>query len=168
MFTLMQSDVIRTQVFVPQDEAFGLEPGVDAVVRVPEIPGRTFPGKVTRIANALQPGTRTLLTEIDVPNPDGALSPGNLLHRRTADPAQDRLSDIRRTPSSSTDGLHVAVVENGIAHSEDHGRARPRQRGRGRHGVKPAIRSSSIHRSTSRTAARSEPARRRKPASVHA
>ncbi len=76
MFTLMHPDVIRTQVFVPQDEAFGLATGVDAVVRVPEIPDRSFPGKVTRIASALQPGTRTLLTEIDVPNPDGALSPG--------------------------------------------------------------------------------------------
>ena len=36
----------------------------------------TFPGKVTRIADALDPGTRTLLTEIDIPNPDGALKPG--------------------------------------------------------------------------------------------
>ncbi len=71
MFTLMHSNVIRTQVFVPQDEAFGVAPGVDADIRVPEIPGRTFPGKVTRIATALQPGSRTLLTEIDVPNPDG-------------------------------------------------------------------------------------------------
>jgi multidrug efflux pump subunit AcrA (membrane-fusion protein) len=40
------------------------------------LPGREFPGKVTRIADALQPGTRTLLTEIDIPNPDSALSPG--------------------------------------------------------------------------------------------
>ena len=36
MFTLMQSDVIRTQVYVPQDAAFGVAPGVEAVVRVPE------------------------------------------------------------------------------------------------------------------------------------
>jgi hypothetical protein len=40
------------------------------------LPDREFPGKVTRIADALQPGTRTLLTEIDIPNPDSALSPG--------------------------------------------------------------------------------------------
>ena len=58
-YTLMHSDVIRTQVYVPQDEAFGVAPGVDAVVRVPEIPDRAFPGKVTRIATALQPGSRT-------------------------------------------------------------------------------------------------------------
>ena len=76
MFTLMQSDVIRTQVYVPQDAAFGVAAGVDAVVRVPENPDRTFPGKVTRSAHALAPGTRTLLTEVDIPNPDGALRPG--------------------------------------------------------------------------------------------
>jgi multidrug efflux pump subunit AcrA (membrane-fusion protein) len=75
MFTLMQTKVIRIQVFVPQDRAFGLGPGVEAVVRVPEIPDRTFTGTVTRIADALQPGTRTLLTEIDVPNTDGTLAP---------------------------------------------------------------------------------------------
>jgi RND family efflux transporter MFP subunit len=117
MYTLMHPDVIRTQVFVPQDEAFGLGPGVDAVVRVPEIPDRTFPGTVTRIASALQPGSRTLLTEIDVPNPDGALSPGIYCTVELLIP--------RKTPSMiipadavvfDQSGVHVAVVENGIAH----------------------------------------------------
>ena len=41
LFAIMQGDVIRTQVFVPQDEAFGVRPGDKAVVEVPEIPGRT-------------------------------------------------------------------------------------------------------------------------------
>ncbi|WP_441259334.1 efflux RND transporter periplasmic adaptor subunit [Bradyrhizobium sp. 521_C7_N1_3] len=117
MFTLMHSNVIRTQVFVPQDEAFGVAPGVDADIRVPEIPGRTFPGKVTRIASALQPGSRTLLTEIDVPNPDGALSPGIY--------CTVELSIPRKTPSVTVssdalafdqNGLHVAVVRNGTVH----------------------------------------------------
>ena len=76
LFTLMQSDTLRIQLYVPQDEVFGLGPGVDAIIRVPELPGQDFPGKVTRVADALQPGTRTLLTEIDVPNPDHVLSPG--------------------------------------------------------------------------------------------
>jgi RND family efflux transporter MFP subunit len=117
MYTLQHPDVIRTQVFVPQDEAFGLGPGVDAVVRVPEIPNRTFPGKVTRIANALQPGSRTLLTEIDVPNPDWVLSPGVYCTVELFIP--------RKTPSMiipadavvfDQNGVHVAVVENGTAH----------------------------------------------------
>jgi RND family efflux transporter MFP subunit len=117
MFTLMQSDVIRTQVYVPQDAAFGVAPGVDAVVRVPENPDRTFPGKVTRFAHALAPGTRTLLTEIDVPNPDGALSPGMYV---TVD-----LHIPRKTPSIivpadalvfNDNGVQVAVARNGTAH----------------------------------------------------
>jgi RND family efflux transporter MFP subunit len=76
MFTVTQSDVMRIQLFVPQDAAIGVKPRIDAVVRVPELPGRTFAGKVTRTADALDPATRTLLTEIDIPNPDGTLRPG--------------------------------------------------------------------------------------------
>jgi RND family efflux transporter MFP subunit len=117
LFTLMQSDVLRIQLYVPQDEAFGVAPGVEAVIRVPEIPGRDFPGKVTRIADALQPGSRTLLTEIDVPNPDRILSPGIYCYVELKIP--------RRTPSLivpseaivfNRDGLNVTVVENGVAH----------------------------------------------------
>src|SRR5207248_3384390 len=73
MFSLQRSDVIRVWVYVPQDAAFGVKSGVEAVLRVPTMPNLTFHGKVTRIADAPQPGTRTLLTEVDVPNPDGAL-----------------------------------------------------------------------------------------------
>jgi RND family efflux transporter MFP subunit len=117
MFTIMEDNVIRTQVFVPQDAAFGVRPGVEAVVRVPEMPDRTFPGKVTRIADALQPGSRTLLTEIDIPNPDGALSAGIY--------CTVELHIPRKTPSFTVpadaiifnaNGVQVAVVENGVAH----------------------------------------------------
>jgi RND family efflux transporter MFP subunit len=117
MFNIMQGSVIRTQVFVPQDQAFGLKPGIDAVVHVPEIPDRTFPGKVTRIADAIQPGSRTLLTEIDIPNPDGALTPGIY--------CTIELHILRKTPSFKVSadavifnqgGLQVAVVENGVVH----------------------------------------------------
>jgi len=117
MFTVMQSNVIRTYVHVPQDAAFGLEPGVGAKIRVPEIPGREFPAKVTRVADALEPNTRTLLTEVDIPNPDGALSPGIY--------CAVELDIPRKVPSLSVpadavvfnaDGLRVAVLENGTAH----------------------------------------------------
>ena len=116
LFTLMQSDKLRIQLYVPQDEVFGLGPGVDAIVRVPELPGQDFPGKVTRIADALQPGTRTLLTEIDVPNPDNVLSPGLY--------CAVELKIPRKTPSLilpseaiifNAKGLSVAVVQDGIA-----------------------------------------------------
>jgi RND family efflux transporter MFP subunit len=117
LFSLMQSDVMRIQLYVPQDEAFGISPGTAAVVRVPEMPGRDFSGTVTRIADALQPGSRTLLTEIDVPNPDNALSPGVY--------CTVELKIPRKTPSLivpseaiifNRNGLSVAVVEDGSAH----------------------------------------------------
>jgi RND family efflux transporter MFP subunit len=116
LFTLMQSDKLRIQLYVPQDEVFGLGPGVDAIIRVPELPGQDFPGKVARIADALQPGTRTLLTEIDVPNPDNVLSPGLY--------CTVELKIPRKTPSLilpseaiifNAKGLSVAVVQDGIA-----------------------------------------------------
>jgi RND family efflux transporter MFP subunit len=117
MFTLMQSDVIRVQVNIPQDAAFGVTPGVDAIVRIPELPDHPFTGKVTRIANALAPGSRTLLTEIDLPNPGGVLSPGLY--------CTVELHIPRKTPSLivpseaivfNRDGLNVMVVEDGVAH----------------------------------------------------
>jgi len=119
LFTMMQSDVMRIQAYVPQDQAFGLSPGNEAVVHVPEMPNRSFPGKVTRIADALQPGTRTLLTEVDVPNPDGALTPGTYctvelrVPRRTASfivPADAVIFNQY--------GLRVAAVQNDTVHMQ--------------------------------------------------
>jgi RND family efflux transporter MFP subunit len=117
MFTLMQSDVIRVQVNVPQDAVFGLAPGVEALVHVPELPDSVFRGKVTRLANALAPGTRTLLTEIDISNPDGVLSPGLYctveLHIPRKAPALIVPADA---VVAGNDGLHVAVVKDGTVH----------------------------------------------------
>jgi RND family efflux transporter MFP subunit len=114
MFEIMQKDVIRVWVYVPQDTAFGVAPGVDAIVRVPELPDREFAGRVTRISDALQSGTRTLLTEIDIPNPDGALPPGVY--------CSVELHIPRKTPSLlvpadaiifNRNGIQVAVANHG-------------------------------------------------------
>jgi RND family efflux transporter MFP subunit len=117
MFTIMQSDVMRVWVYVPQDSAFGLAPGVDAVVRVPEIPGRTFSGKVTRIARALETTTRTLLTEIDISNPDAALQPGSYCIVELDIPIKTPSLIV---PADATifnqNGIQVAVVEDGTVH----------------------------------------------------
>jgi RND family efflux transporter MFP subunit len=116
MFEIMQEDVIRVWVYVPQDAAFGVAPGIEAVVRVPELPDREFAGTVTRIADALQSGTRTLLTEVDLPNPDGALSAGIY--------CTVELKIPRKTPSFAVpadaivfnrDGVQVAVLNDGKA-----------------------------------------------------
>jgi RND family efflux transporter MFP subunit len=116
MFNMQRTDPIRVWAYVPQDAAFGVAPGVDAIVRVPELPGREFKGKVTRIADAQESGTRTLLTEVDLPNPDGALRSGVYCFVELKIP--------RKTPSLvvpaeaiifNRNGLQVAVVEGGKA-----------------------------------------------------
>jgi RND family efflux transporter MFP subunit len=117
MYSLQRGDVIRVWVYVPQDAAFGVKPAVEAVIRVPAMPNLTFHGKVARIADALQPATRTLLTEVDVPNLDGALQPGVYCTVELKIPHQ---SPALIVPASAVifnqNGMQVAVVENGIAH----------------------------------------------------
>jgi RND family efflux transporter MFP subunit len=114
MFEVEQDNVIRVGVYVPQDSAFGVAPGIDAVIRVPELPDRAFAGKVTRIAKALQSGTRTLLTEIDIKNPNDALAPGIY--------CTVELHIPRKTPSllvpadaviANRNGVQVAVADHG-------------------------------------------------------
>jgi RND family efflux transporter MFP subunit len=113
----MHSDVIRVQTYVPQDQVSGLQKGIGAIVRVPEMPGVEFRGTVSRVASALQPGTRTLQTEIDVPNREGMLAPGTYCEVELQIP---RKSESLTLPAEavifSRNGLSVAIVENGIVH----------------------------------------------------
>ncbi len=79
LFYLMQTDPLRIYVNVPQVYATTVAVGQDAIIYREEDPHRQFSGKVTRTANALDPNTRTLLTEVDLPNPNDALRPGMYL-----------------------------------------------------------------------------------------
>ncbi|HTO70078.1 MAG TPA: efflux RND transporter periplasmic adaptor subunit [Myxococcota bacterium] len=77
LFRLSQVDVLRIFVFVPQSYAPDIQVGENAQVTVRERPDRVFTGTVTRSAGAIDPTSRTLLTEVQVPNPDGALLAGS-------------------------------------------------------------------------------------------
>jgi RND family efflux transporter MFP subunit len=77
LFTLAQVDVLRIFVFVPQSYAPDIKVGQTADVSVREIPGRVFKGTVARTAGAIDATSRTLLTEVHVPNPDGLLLSGS-------------------------------------------------------------------------------------------
>ncbi len=74
--TLSDFGRVRVEVAMPQTEVPLVKAGLPAAVSVREIPGRTFEGKVTRIAYALDDSTKTMATEIEIPNGDGALRPG--------------------------------------------------------------------------------------------
>jgi membrane fusion protein, multidrug efflux system len=84
LFDLAQSDPVRVFVNVPQADVSSVKPGTPAAIMVDEFPGQTFAGKVARDAGAFDQASRTLLLEIDVPNPDGRLYAGMYAHAKFA------------------------------------------------------------------------------------
>ena len=76
LFVLEQTDPVRIFVGVPELASFFVKDGDTALIRFQAIPGATREGKVVRSGFSLNPTTRTVQTEIDVPNPEGYLRPG--------------------------------------------------------------------------------------------
>lgn len=76
LFRVAQTGMLRTYINLPQSDAESVKVGQRAIISIAELPGRKFDGVVTRTSNALDPATRTLLTEVQVRNADGALMPG--------------------------------------------------------------------------------------------
>lgn len=76
LFRLAQIHTLRVFVNVPQSEMTAIRPGIACSLEAEELRGRKFEGKVTRTANSLDVSSRTLLTEVQVPNPGGELLPG--------------------------------------------------------------------------------------------
>jgi membrane fusion protein, multidrug efflux system len=78
LFDLAQTGTLRVYVDVPQDYSRqAAAPDAQAYVTLTQFPGRKFPGRIVRNAQAINPLTRTLRLEVDVPNADGALLPGS-------------------------------------------------------------------------------------------
>jgi len=76
LFSLVQSDVLRVYVFAPQENAPSIHEGLAAKIVLQEYPGQEFDGKITRTAGALDPQSRTLQVEVQVPNQEGKLYAG--------------------------------------------------------------------------------------------
>jgi multidrug efflux pump subunit AcrA (membrane-fusion protein) len=76
IFRLAEIGRLRILIAVPQTNAPGVRVGQTATVTVQQIPSQSFKGKVTRTSSSLDAQSRTLLTEVDVDNPNGVLLPG--------------------------------------------------------------------------------------------
>lgn len=116
MFDLAATDRLRVFINVPQANSRSATVGKPADLTLAEMPGRTFTGKIARTANAIDPATRTLLTEVDVDNPSGVLLPGAFasvhLHLGSR-PGAVMLP--ANTLIFRAEGLQVAVVRDGKA-----------------------------------------------------
>lgn len=76
VLVIAKIDRLRVYLYVPQSDATFVRVGDPTQITFDEFPGRVFDGRVSRFARALDAGTRTMLTEIDVPNGDHMLMPG--------------------------------------------------------------------------------------------
>src|SRR5579863_5945410 len=76
LFRLAQTDPIRVYVSVPEMYSPSVRGGLGAFLELTQYPGQRFEGKVVRTAEAIDPNTRTLLTEVDLPNKNAQLFPG--------------------------------------------------------------------------------------------
>lgn len=111
LFDVAQVDPLRVFVSVPQANSTSIRPGISAYLLLREYPGQKFNGKVVRTSDAIDPATRTLLTEIDVPNSDGHLLPGSFAEVHFAVPVQvTRISVPINTLLFRAEGPRAAVV----------------------------------------------------------
>jgi len=80
LFEVAQIDKLRVFVNVPQVFAPNVRPGLQVKVKVRGHLDEPVAASVTRTASALDPETRTLLTQVDIPNPSGRLLPGMFVY----------------------------------------------------------------------------------------
>jgi RND family efflux transporter MFP subunit len=76
LFIIAQVDTVRIRVAIPERDAPLANVGDTATIILQALPGETLSGSIARIAGGLEPSTRTMLVEIDLPNPTGKLIPG--------------------------------------------------------------------------------------------
>jgi RND family efflux transporter MFP subunit len=114
LFTIGQTDALRIFVDVPQNAAAGVRPGQHVEVGLREQPGRTIDGRVVRTAGALDPRSRTLRTEVHLPNDDHVLLPGMYVEVAFRAPSgAPPLVVPANALVIGADGSRVAIVEGG-------------------------------------------------------
>jgi RND family efflux transporter MFP subunit len=113
LFHIAQPGKLRVYVYVPQEYSQAAAPGLTAELTLAEFPGRRFPGKLVRTANAINNATRTLQAEVDVDNPTGKLLSGSYaeVHLKLPGLASTRLLPVD-TLLFRSEGLQVAVVKD--------------------------------------------------------
>jgi len=113
LFQIAQPDKLRVYVNVPESYSQAAEGGLTAELTLSEFPGRRFSGKLVRTAKAIDPSTRTLLTEISVDNPTETLLSGAYaeVHLKLPTAVSSYLLPVD-TLMFRSEGLQVAVVDS--------------------------------------------------------
>ena len=111
LFRLAQISPLRVYVRVPQTMSHAIKPGQKAELILDQMPGHTFEAKVVRTAGAMDPGSRTLLTELEVDNSRGEILAGSYAQVRFTDTVvAPTLTLPANTLLFRSDGIRVGVV----------------------------------------------------------
>ena len=114
LFHLAAIDTLRVFVAIPEVYSRAARPGAIASLTLDEFPGRSFQGTLARTSNSIDQASHTLLTEVDVRNPDGRLLPGAYVSVHFKLPQTVRSVVV---PSNTllfrSEGLRVALVRDG-------------------------------------------------------
>src|SRR6266404_9620465 len=117
MYKLAKTGTLRLYVNVPQNSMRLIQPGASVDVILQEFPGKAFPGKVARTAGALDAQSKTLLTEVQVPNDKDELLAGMYAQVRfKVNQAQPTIILPSNTLIMRADGPQVAAVANDVVH----------------------------------------------------
>jgi len=115
LFHIASMNRLRIFVNVPQLYSGAARPDMEADIEIQNLPGRTFKGRLSRTAQAIDPGSRTLLAEIDLDNPRGEILPGSFAQVHLKLPTS---ATTFRLPVSTlifrSEGLRVAVVKDNV------------------------------------------------------
>ncbi|MGV3624992.1 MAG: efflux RND transporter periplasmic adaptor subunit [Archangium sp.] len=112
LYRIQNTDPIRVFINVPQDVAPSVKTGAEASISVREFAGREFKGEVARFAGSLDEVSRTMSTEVRVPNPDHELLAGMYVQVALNLPVPHRLLEVPATALyTDSRGTRLAVVD---------------------------------------------------------
>ncbi len=111
LYRMAQISLLRIYVAVPQSYSFAVKEGMAAKVMIPEMPNESRNALVVRTAMGLESASRTLLTEVDLPNPDQKLLPGLYVLVTFQVPSRAPFTLPVNTVFDRPDGHYIVVVD---------------------------------------------------------
>lgn len=114
LFHMVATDTLRVYVSVPEIYSPAMKVGAKETITLDEFPGQTFDGTLVRTSNSIDPVSRTLLVEVDVPNPTGLLLPGAYVFVHfTLPPDANSVTLPANALLFRKEGLQVGIVHDG-------------------------------------------------------
>lgn len=115
LFEVMEVETIRLRVPLPESDVSAVKVGTEAEVLFPELAGKAFQAKVSRISRALNPNSKTMQLEIDIPNPELEIKPGMYARVNIQLSSRENVLSVPHTTLVVyQDDFYIYTVDNGF------------------------------------------------------